>query len=223
MSAQPNRDAVDNTAPRLPKDLSWEELQRLPADIAAQVELWDRRVVWKLRGPFEHQQYTGMIWSALRREAAHSRQLPNDDCWEVGMETTVFLDPHNRSDFLTPDFLVFQCLASEYQDIYANNVLLVGEVLSPSNTSADIEAKKNRYADHGIPWYWEVRLTRNPRAIASIRVYGLENGRASLPEGVVSLRTSNYVLAGEWLPRESDGIEFEQPFPIRIPWSELEF
>ncbi|WP_062973491.1 hypothetical protein [Nocardia flavorosea] len=55
--------------PDLPEYLTWEQLDNLPEELAAQIELWDGRVVWADRGPFEHQQYTGTFWSALRRNA----------------------------------------------------------------------------------------------------------------------------------------------------------
>ncbi|MCP2289984.1 hypothetical protein [Nocardia amikacinitolerans] len=85
------------------------------------------------------------------------------------------------------------------------------------------QAKKARYAGSGIPWYWEVRLARDPRGIASIRAYVLETAPGQLPEGVRPLRRTNYIVAGEWIPGETDGIDIDHPFPIHIPWSELEY
>lgn len=38
------------------------------------------------------------------------------------------------------------------------DVVLVGEVLSGSDTPKRREWKKARYAEAGIPWYWEVEL-----------------------------------------------------------------
>lgn len=211
--------------PELPEYMTWEQLEQLPEEIAAQIELWDGRVVWARRGPFEHQQYTGLLWTALRRRAARamSGNSDSDRCWQVGMESNVFLQSDRKSDFVTPDFLIFRCLEADYQDIIATDVVLAGEVLSPSNTPTDIEAKKARYAKSGIPWYWEVRLARDPRAIASIRAYGLETVSGQLPEGVRPLRRSNYIVAAEWFPGETDGIDIDHPFPIHVPWSEVEY
>lgn len=211
--------------PELPEYMTWEELERLPEDVAGQIELWDGHVVWVRRGPFEHQQYTGLLWTALRRCAGRemATNTDSDHCWQVGMETNVFLRPNGKSDFVTPDFLVFRCLESDYQDIRADDVALAGEVLSPSNTQTDIEAKKARYAGSGIPWYWEVRLARDPRGIASVRAYGLETAPGRLPEGVRPLRPANYIVAAEWFPGRSSGIDIDHPFPIHIPWSELEY
>ncbi|WP_067721839.1 Uma2 family endonuclease [Nocardia yamanashiensis] len=102
-------------------------------------------------------------------------------------------------------------------------MLIAGEVLSPSNTERDIEAKKARYARAGIPWYWEVALGRNPRRIASVRAYALEVGHGQLPLGVAPLRPANYIIAGEWKQPGTEAISIDHPFPIQIPWAELEF
>ena len=101
--------------------------------------------------------------------------------------------------------------------------MLVGDVLSPSNTQSDIVAKKGRYATAGIPWYWEITLARENSAIATVRAYALETGHGKLPAGVRPLRSANYLLAGEWTAKSEEGIRFAFPFPITIPWSELEY
>ncbi|MEU6184338.1 Uma2 family endonuclease [Nocardia sp. NPDC047038] len=209
--------------PGLPEYMTWEELERLPEEIASQIELWNGRVVWVGRGPSEHQTFTNLIWSALRRCAGQDMSKHTQHCWRVTTETNVFLGRTGKSDFLTPDFLVHRCLETPYQDVRGDDTLLVGEVLSPSNTQADIEAKKVRYASAGIPWYWEVTLAREASAIAIVRAYAVETGHAQLPEGVHPLHPSNYLMVGEWTPGDSGGIEIDFPFPIAIPWSELEF
>ncbi|MGI5219889.1 hypothetical protein [Nocardia sp. CA-290969] len=37
--------------PDLPESMTWEELDQLPEEIAAQIELWEGRVVWVRRRP----------------------------------------------------------------------------------------------------------------------------------------------------------------------------
>jgi Uma2 family endonuclease len=103
-------------------------------------------------------------------------------------------------------------------------VLLVGEVLSPSSTPAKIDAKIARYADAGIPWYWDVRLThQNDGAIELVRAFALETDPGRLSDNVKPLYRKNYLPVAEWSPKtHPDGISVECPFPIRIPWSELE-
>ncbi|MEV6320785.1 Uma2 family endonuclease [Nocardia sp. NPDC051787] len=203
--------------------MTWEELERLPEEIAGQIELWNGRVVWVRGGPGEHQIFTARMWAALERCARQDMSADADRCWRANLETNVFLGRSGKSDFVTPDFLVHRCLESPYQDVRAGDVVLVGEVLSPSNTQNDIEAKKGRYASAGIPWYWEVTLAREASAIAIVRAYALETGHAHLPEGVHPLRAANYLVVGEWTPGHSNGVQYNFPFPIDIPWAELEF
>ncbi|MQY20013.1 hypothetical protein NRB20_31080 [Nocardia sp. RB20] len=203
--------------------MTWEELARLPEEIAAQIELWDGRVVWLRRGPAEHQEFTNLIWSGLRRCAREHMSGDPEQCWRVHTETNVFFGRSGKSDFVTPDFLVHRCLQRPYQDVRAEDVLLVGEVLSPSNTQTDMDDKKARYAKAGIPWYWEVALQQATSAIETVRAYALETSHGPLPAGAHPLHRANYLLAGKWSPKSSDAIEFAFPYPIRIPWSELEF
>ena len=209
--------------PDLPEFMTWEELEQLPEDIAQQIELWNGRVVWVRRGPAEHQMFNVRVRNAIESCARKSISENPDTCWRVNVETNVFLGHNGKSDFLTPDFLVHRCLKSPYQDVRAADALLVGEVLSPSNTWSDMEAKKSRYAGAGIPWYWEVTLARNTSAIAVVRAYALETGHAQLPAGVRPLHPANYLMAGEWTPADEHGVRIEFPFPITIDWSDLEY
>jgi Uma2 family endonuclease len=209
--------------PELPEFMTWDELELLPEEIANQIELWNGRVVWLRRGPAEHQTFTVRVRNAIEQCARKSMSNDPETCWRVTVETNVFLGNSGKSDFLTPDFLVHRCLGSPYQDLRAPDTLIVGEVLSPSNTQSDVEAKKARYASAGIPWYWEVSLAREDSAIATVRAYALETEHGRLPQGVRPLRSANYLVAGEWTHDDADGIAIDFPFPITIPWSELEY
>lgn len=209
--------------PDLPEYMTWEELEQLPDEIAGQIELWEGRVVWLRRGPAEHQAFTFAMTSALKRCAREARSQEAQDCWRADFETNVFFGESGKSDFVTPDFLVYRCPDAPYQDIRAKDVLMVGEVRSPSNTQTDIEEKKARYARAGIPWYWEVVLQRERSAIRYVHAYALETSHGPLPQGVRPLHPANYLLVGKWMVGMSPGIDLETPFPIHIPWSELEF
>ncbi|WP_228815125.1 Uma2 family endonuclease [Nocardia cyriacigeorgica] len=208
--------------PDLPEYMTWEELEKLPEEIADQIELWDRRVVWLRRGPGEHQLATLLLAQEIRSCAGDDRASHPERCWRGNLETNVFFGTTGKSDFVTPDFLVHRCLPPG-ADVRATDTVLVGEVLSPSNTPGDVEAKKARYAGAGIPSYWEVDLKPDLTGIGAIRVYILEIGHAELPSGVRPLRSSNYLLAGEWTPDSADGVSFPYPFPIEISWSALAF
>lgn len=62
--------------------MTWEELAALPEEIAERVELWHGRVVWLRRRLHEHQEFTNLLWSGLRRCAhtddAGGRLAPRD-------------------------------------------------------------------------------------------------------------------------------------------------
>ncbi|MFJ1457663.1 Uma2 family endonuclease [Nocardia sp. N2S4-5] len=218
--------------PDIPTHMTWEELERLPDEIASRIELWNGRVVWIDGGPElcrpgnkpdEHQVFIGRLWNALERAARKDMANDPERCWRASFETNIFFGRTGKSDFATPDFMVRRCSGGPYQDIRADEVLLVGEVLSPSNTPVDIDAKKGRYADAGIPWYWEVHLARDDSAIHTVRAHALETRPGQLPDGVRPLHPANYLAIGEWSPADVEGIVIDHPFPIHIPWSELEF
>ncbi|MFE6924115.1 Uma2 family endonuclease [Nocardia sp. NPDC057663] len=202
--------------------MTWEELEQLPEEIAAQIELWEGRVVWLRRGPGEHQMATFRLTQELERAARADSAATTERCWRAIFETNVFLGTTGKSDFVTPDFLVHRCLPAG-ADVRSADTVLVGEVLSPSNTPGEIEAKKARYAGAGIPTYWEVELRRDLTAIHAIRVYALNVGPTELPPGVRPLRRANYLLAGEWSPENTIGLSFPYPFEIDMPWSALTF
>ena len=41
--------------------------------------------------------------------------------------------------------------------------------------------------------------------------------------GTTVLHRANYVLAGAWSPTHTGAVTINHPFPISIPWSDLEF
>ncbi|MBU3062474.1 Uma2 family endonuclease [Nocardia sp. NEAU-G5] len=215
-------------SPDLPETMTWEELKVLPQEIAQYIELRDGRPVWiaeevlAKHGPSEHQRYSRRFNTALEATAREATRRSLGPCWDAEGETNVFLTL-DRSSFVTPDFMVFRCLEHEFDWIYADDVVLVGEVLSPANTPRQIDEKKARYAAGKIPWYWEVELGRNPRHISSVRAFGLFPNSLALPEGVTSLRSAHYALAEEWTFDDDEGIETMHPFPIKIPWADLAY
>ncbi len=209
--------------PELPEYMTWEELSALPDEIAEHIELWEGRVVWLRRGPHEHQEFTNLIWNGLRTCARAAMTADPEQCWRVGTETNVFFGRTGMSDFVTPDFMVYKCLPEPYQYVRSDRVVLVGEVLSPSNSDADMELKKARYARAGIPWYWEVTLATHRSEIAHIHAFTLIPEVKPADPGITVLHRANYVLAGAWSPGDAGAVRIDHPFPISIPWSELVF
>lgn len=79
----------------------------------------------------------------------------------------------------------------------------------------------DRYAEAGIPWYWEVEIDAYKRIIAQIRAYGL----IAIPANqlrVKQVRSVVYVPFGEWEPGDV-AIEFPEPFSMYISWEDLAF
>jgi Uma2 family endonuclease len=212
-------DVHADPVPGIPARMTWQELAALPEELARQIELHDGRVVLVRTGPARHQRFYRRLAHALELCArADTRERP-DHCWQVDVETNVFFNG-DKSDFRTPDFMVYRCQDSGEDDIHARDVILAGKVLSPANSLNAIEAKKAKYASADIPWYWEADLEGD--AIAAIRAYALELS-ANLPEGVVPLRPRNYILIGEWTPDNTDSITADLPFSIQIGWDTLSF
>lgn len=212
----------DVERPDLPEYMTSEELERLPEELADQIELWEGRVVWVRRGPGEHQTAMRRLTNEIERCARDEMSAQPQWCWRANLETNVFFGSTGKSDFVTPDFVVHRCLPVG-ADIRAADTVLVGEVLSPPNTPSEVEAKKARYAGAGIPSYWEVDLTPDLTGIGALRVYILEVGHAELPPGVWPLHNANYLLAGQWNPDSCAGISFPYPFSLEIPWTALAF
>lgn len=208
----------------IPEYLTWDELQQLPEEIAQDIELWERKVIWNRRGPMEHQQFTVRMRAAIEANARQAMQQPTENgktpCWEVTLETNVFFTD-DKNSFLTPDFLVRRCLPP-FSETTAADVVLVGEVLSASDTLKRRQWKMDRYAAAGIPWYWEVEIgAGGRRAITKVQAYELYVVAATeVP--VKPLRPAVYIAAGEWEPRDV-AIEFPEPFGIYISWEDLAF
>ncbi|WP_232840261.1 MULTISPECIES: Uma2 family endonuclease [Nocardia] len=214
----PDLDRLD-----LPGSMTWDELQQLPEVVSARIELWEGRVVWLRRGTPSHQFCANVFWTGLRRAAAEQRRNDPKEFSRAATETNIFFGATGKSDFMTPDFMVYRCQKSMHDDVRAADVLIAGEVLSPANSATEIEAKKARYATAGIPWYWEVDLNRDTDTplIKAVRAYGRTTTPLELPTGVLSIRPVNYGLLNEWSPETGAGIVAKLPFPISIPWSEF--
>ena len=74
--------------------MTWDELQQLPDEVADEIELWDRKVIWNRRGPTEHQRFTRRICNAIESNAHRAMRSAAADgeqqCWVVEVETIVF-------------------------------------------------------------------------------------------------------------------------------------
>ncbi|MBC9716554.1 Uma2 family endonuclease [Streptomyces sp. TRM66268-LWL] len=208
----------------LPETMTWEELDQLPGDVAKDVELWEGRVVWNRRPLMGHQRAARRVCNALEVNARRAMRAGTDgerrQCWEVEVETNIFFKA-DKSSFLTPDFFVRRCLPRE-ADTFTDDTVLVGEVLSNSDTDTRREWKMERYAEAGIPWYWEIRLDIGGTwDVASVKAYDLytvdQSGHTVQP-----LRPVVYMPVGEWEPT-GPSIDFPEPFAMSISWEDLAY
>jgi hypothetical protein len=182
-------------------------------------------VVWNRRGPLEHQRFAVRLRNALESNARRAMQGGTGDsakppCWQVEVGTNVFFTA-DKSSFLTPDFLIRTCLPRG-ADTTATDTVLVGEVLSGSDTPKRRAWKMDRYAEAGIPWYWEVDLDSDASwDISAIRAYELAHVLIA-DLAVKPLRPTVYLPVGEWEPGDA-GIDFPEPFALQISWDDLAF
>jgi Uma2 family endonuclease len=216
--------ALEASGMGVPEYLSWEELQQLPEHIAEDIELWEHKVIWNRRGPVQHQRFAVRMRNAIESEARRAMHNATgegeEQCWDVDVETNVFFKS-DKSSFLTPDFVVRRCMPGD-ADTMAADVVLVGEVLSSSDTPMRRRWKMDRYAEGGIPWYWEVELaSAGDSAIAAVSVYELITVSAGVE--VLPLRPAVYIPVREWQPTDSASIDFPKPFDMHISWDDLAF
>ncbi|QMU66986.1 Uma2 family endonuclease [Streptacidiphilus sp. P02-A3a] len=207
----------------LPEFMNWDELAELPEEIARDIELWDGRPVWMRRPAKSHQRFMVRVRNAMEASARVAMGAAGapcaKHCWEVDVETNVFFTA-DQSSFLTPDFLICRCRPlDEYTR--AEDVVLIGEVLSRSDTPSRRDWKMERYARAGIPWYWEVELSPDKTAVAAVLAYGRVTRSMADPAATVRpLRSVSYALVDIWRPADGD-IVFPHPFDIRIAWDDL--
>ncbi|RMI32909.1 Uma2 family endonuclease [Nocardia stercoris] len=200
--------------------MTWEELEQLPEEIADRIELWDGRVMWMASASAGHDTCLRRMANSLEHATRLLKSPQPEECWRVITDHAVHLDKNNLSDFLKPDFHVYRC-KSLAEKIWAEDVLMVGEVLSPCNTPKLQDAKLQRYAEAGIPWYWEVELDDDRQAITSI-VAHVHCRAAEMRTGVQALHPDRYFEVARWTPADEVGVDIDHPFPIRIPWTDLE-
>ncbi|AYF77306.1 Uma2 family endonuclease [Nocardia yunnanensis] len=172
-------------------------------------------------GDLLHQNFTNLVSSALRHSVCEGFVVGADSGWQVRKRMRVSVESTDRSEFLLPDFLICHCADPHADRVGAADTALAGDVLSHAEQQ-DPQLRRTRYADLGIPWYWEVHLGRNALQISCVRAWALAVG-GLLPGGAAPLHAANYIVAGEWTPTRAAGIAFGHPFPATVSWAEPTF
>ncbi|SEQ25450.1 Endonuclease, Uma2 family (restriction endonuclease fold) [Lentzea xinjiangensis] len=128
-------------------------------------------------------------------------QLPDDLLLIPDMDVDLELVPPDQPGFVRrPDLIVAQRSARKRQNtegglIKASEVVLVVEILSPSSRRTDYRAKRDEYADAGIPFYWIIDLDE-PVSLAPLHLAG----------------DFGYQEA----PAETGTYEAVEPFPLKV-------
>lgn len=179
----------EHRAPSFHHDGPWtlDEVLALPEDRSQRVELVDGALLVSPLGNFPHQRLVGDCYAALRAACPQGYEaMPGVN---IGLSGT---------RMLIPDFTVnragFNGVMLPVQDL-----ILAGEVLSPSTRLQDLTLKKKLYAEAGVPFY----LVVDPKgAVPVATVFELD--------GVEYVETA----------RSEDGVlKLEQPFPVTIELS----
>lgn len=109
------------------------------------------------------------------------------------------IDIHRRRTYYIPDLLIVPdaALERDSDNLQPADVLLVAEVLSPSNAGKDLVQKRHDYAMAGIPRYWIV--DPHDQTITVL----------ALPEGETAYKEEAVVRAGQ--PWTTD-----TPYPLTV-------
>lgn len=180
---------LGHPAPSFHHDGPWtlEEVLALPEDPSQRVELVDGALLVSPLGTGRHQMLVGDCYAALRAAC------PPD--YEAMPGVNVGL---SGGRMLIPDFTVnsvgFRGLLLPVHDL-----LLAGEVLSPSTRLQDLTLKKRLYGEAGVPFYLVVD-PRNGEPVATL--FELDG-----VEYVESARSTGGVL------------KLRRPFPVTIELS----
>lgn len=170
MDPSPEGKLLMTTAPIYPQADPWtvDDLDRLPD--GAHYEILDGSLLVSPPPAAFHQR------TALRLVDELSQALPDD--LEVmspsGVDVAV--------SYLEPDVAVVRAAAADTNPkrFASADVLLVVEIISPSNAGIDRREKPIRYAEVGIPHFWRVEL-EGDRAPYVVR-YGLDDSGAKYVE-----------------------------------------
>lgn len=182
--------------------LTEEQYDDLPDQVRKLIEVIDGHVIFCHSGTPEHSDVARRL--ANRLEAAK----PDSPCSRVSTDIDVNFDKRSRTEgklsFRRADVAVYHCIERGAK-LWAHDVLMVIEVVSPGSAYTDTVDKPAEYAHEGIPVYLVIHLDSD-LYIKIIQEYRLD----------WSSRT--YRLAQTHM----DELTLQVPFPVRIPFSEID-
>jgi Uma2 family endonuclease len=182
--------------------LSQVQYDDLPDQVRKMIEVIDGHVIFCHSGTPEHSDVARRL--ANRLEAAK----PADPCTRVSTDVDVNFDQHSRAEgklsFRRPDVSVYRCIERGAK-LWADDALMVVEVVSPGSAYTDTVDKPAEYAHEGIPVYLVVHLDGD-LYVKIIQEYRLD----------WASRTYRLVRT------HMDELVLESPFPVTIAFGDLD-
>lgn len=173
----------------------------LPDRVRKLIEVIDGNVIFCPGGTAEHADVTRTL--AVRLRSAR----PAQPCMRVSAGADVHFVKRRRSDgtlsFRRPDISVYRCTEKDSK-LFARDVLMVVEVVTPASGYTDTVDKLAEYAYEGIPLYLLVFLGGDPY-LRMIQEY-----RLGWPNRTYRLAVTHM-----------DELTLKDPFPVTIAFSEL--
>ncbi|GII75148.1 hypothetical protein Sru01_01300 [Sphaerisporangium rufum] len=208
MKALPDDSWLRKIRPQ-PAQVTAEEYEQLPEEIARAIEIVDGHVVY-CAAPTPNHQTAGRRLANMLERHARAVMAQGHECLTVNNDVDLRLRDVpllNRR----PDVALYRCLDEERGErLRAEHALLVVEIVSPGSETQDTTDKLGEYAKAGIPHYWIVRLDRT--GVSIIERYRLD--RASML----------YKHVGTFMKDEPGGPpSIANPIPMVIDWSDLLF
>lgn len=163
-----------------------DDVLSLPEDNSQRIELVDGALIVSPMGTARHQRLVGRAFAALDSAAPAE--------YEATVELNVGL---SGGRLLIPDFTVVRRTGFDGLLFPVRDVLLLGEVISPSTRANDLVLKRELYAEAGVRYY----LIVDPK-----------------PE--VTLSCLLELVDGEYqeIARSEGGtLVLDRPFPVTIP------
>ncbi|GAA2155851.1 Uma2 family endonuclease [Actinomadura napierensis] len=188
--------------------ITWEMFLEIDEDIRRDLEIVDGYVVPREQRGREHQKVATRLSLALEQAAVQQiRSSGRAECYETNTEVDVLLwevPPTARK----PDALLHRCIP-DFEQLAAEHVLIVVEVLSTWSGRRDRVHKMADYADAGIPHYWLVSFDKV--GTLSIERYALTGGLGRYAHIGTTHRDMGPAA-----------VTASDPFPIEILWEHLE-
>jgi Uma2 family endonuclease len=170
MGSSPERKLLMTTAPIYVQGDPWtvDDLYRLPDDVHA--EIMDGSLILSPSPTSWHQLAATRLSRVLEDAAASDFEVVASSGVQV------------RVSYLEPDVAVVRADAAlaNVKVFQPEDLLLVVEIVSPSNAGFDRREKPIRYGEAGIPHFWRVEL-EGDRAPYVVR-YGLDDSGAKYVE-----------------------------------------